>query len=329
MLQAELTTVGARINNESSAIAQGRKVIAVQQAGLAELTRRLQSLTQKVLEADVTSCSEASDFAASKLPLVRDWLKQATAQSLKAVQDLLALVVQCGNGGCVLLPEDQDESTTAEPAESDTTTGEPGTTTEATTTASPDKESPETIMARFRTQFERPDGLLRILRTSQAALQRLEQMLRDAEKALDDTKEAQRQAISDATSMRFQGGLGADLDSRIARLARDIVRREKAVHNLLDKIALQRAAFLAVRKVAKARAVKRQMTDMRQGALRYQASVQQRCLPLLNRTDTTEPETTPEPEIKDEPATTTTAPESARFQGIDNQLDVSDSDEMF
>lgn len=296
MLHTELVDAGKRIVNATSAIALGRKVIAVQQDGVSDLSRRLQALTRKVLEADITSCEQASAFAASKLPMVRDWLKLATAKSKQAMNEMMALVVQCGNGGCMLLPQDppqddaQDESTTADPMrfahEPDTTT-----TTQATTTAPPVKESSETIMSRFRTQFERADGLLRVLRTSQAALQRLEQMLSDAEKGLDETKESQRQAISNATSMRFQREPMTDLDSRIAQLAREIVRREKAVRKLLDKIALQRAAFLAVRKVAKARAVKRQMTQMRQGALRYQASVQERCLPLLNRADTTEPST--------------------------------------
>lgn len=339
MLRDALDTAQKGIVAASHNVALARKFVVAQEANVEELADQLKTLTQQVIEADMASCRAASSFAATQMPTAQRWARQAAEHSKQAVQNLQVMVLKCANGACTLLPTPQDEEDAKVSIVTDDESTTPGmrfahddvdTTTESvvgmtTEVPSPDTtatesadnnngdtdkpeestKSPEQQLAQFHTWLVRPDGLMPVLRATQRVLHTLEMALHHARQELAQAKEGQRQAIASPETSRFQAIASpcsdSDSDCHIAALARDIVAKEAALQDLLAKVALQRAAYLAVTQVAKTRHLERQSVHMQLSALQYKNAVDQHCRTLINlvgsnSTDTTQP---PEHETTD------------------------------
>ena len=281
VLRKELTNTNNLITNTTKEIAMTRKSIAVQAASASELSTQLKALLQLVRRADIAACEQASAFASTKVLLVKRWYDEATANSNKALQKLQAMVLKCADGKCTLLSGESVVEDDGAPAIEPNSPNYTYTTTEETSTSAPLRSS---LLAKLQDVLSQSTGLLDMLSTAQTKLREFEDALDVARKALNSVKEAERESIAQAQSMRFQYAPVNDTDSRIATLARDVVRKELVVRRLLAKIALERAAFNAVKNVAKTRALLQQKLQMRQLELKSQDSVERHCARLRNDT---------------------------------------------
>lgn len=312
VMRNELKNINALIAKTSRDIAMNRKIIAVQDASASQLSNRLSALLQRVREADFVACEQASRFASTKVLTLKGWYDEATANSKKALEKLQNMVLKCADGKCSLLPVEtatatEDASAAIEPDYQNYTN------TEETSTPPPLRSS---LLAKLEYVLSNPNGLLDMLSTTQTKLREFEDGLDVARKALSNVKDAERESVVQAQALRFQQTPVNETDTRIASLARDVVRQELIVHRLIAKIALERAAFNAVKDVAKTREMQRQMLRMHQLELKSQGDLEKHCARLRSNTGIAAT-TSPAAEITPDE---TTQPQQTEIPGADEMF---------